>query len=432
MGCGSAHKSTARWDLAPNGDEFVDTAAPGRATLSTMLAFRAAEAFDGSSFLGPTTVLVDGESIVGVERGHPDLPDGTEVAAYDGTLLPGLFDCHVHLVATSVVGSLEEAGSVTDDELDARIRAGLAAQAAGGVTTVRDLGDRHYRTLAARTLDGLPRVVAAGPPITEPGGHCHYLGGEASGVDGVRRAVAEHVERGVDVIKVMASGGMLTPGTDPYGVQFSDGELRAVVEAAHDAGLEVLAHAHSLLGIRHAVAAGVDGIEHFSGLTPEGLQMPGDVLELVASAGIQVCPTGGADPARVPPPEHLAPGFRDALERMGLDFPTMHATRIGHFAQLRSHGVRVVSGTDAGISPPKAHGGVGFAVLDLVAAGYPVAEALATATSGAADSCGLGAVTGSLKPGLAADLLAVDGDLSADPAALLRPAAVLVRGAQAS
>ena len=334
-----------------------------------MQALRAAEAYDGSTFLGPTTVLVEGASIVGVEPGHPDLPDGADVTAYDGTMLPGLFDCHVHLVATSVLGSLEEAGSVSDDELDARIRAGLAAQAAGGVTTVRDLGDRHYRTLAARALDGLPRVVAAGPPVTEPGGHCHYLGGEASGVDGVRRAVAEHVERGVDVIKVMASGGMLTPGTDAYGIQFSAEELRAVVDAAHGAGLQVLAHAHSLAAIRHAVAAGVDGIEHFTGLTHEGLRLPDELLELVASSGIQVCPTGGADPAKVPPPEHLAPGLRAALEKMGLDFPTMHATRVGHFGRLRSHGVRVVSGTDAGISPPKAHGGVGFAVLDLVAAG---------------------------------------------------------------
>ena len=185
------------------------------------------------------------------------------------------------------------------------------------------------------------------------------------------------------------------------------------------------------LGIRHAVAAGVDGIEHFTGLTHEGLRMPPMSSSWSLPQGIQVCPTGGADPARVPPPEHLAPGLRDALQRMGLDFPTLHATRIGHFAQLRSHGV-LVSGTDAGISPPKAHGGVGFAVLDLVAAGYPMADALATATSGAAESCGLGAVTGSLKPGLAADLLVVDGDLSADPRALLRPVAVLVRGAQAS
>ena len=188
------------------------------------------------------------------------------------------------------------------------------------MTTVRDLGDRHYRTLDARALDGLPRVVAAGPPLTEPGGHCHYLGGEVSGVDGVRRAVAEHVERGVDVIKVMASGGMLTAGTDAFGVQFSDEELRAVVEAAHGAGLQVLAHAHSLAGIRHAVAAGVDGIEHFTGLTAEGLRMPDEVIELVAARRHPGVPHGGRRPGQGPAAG--APGARPAgcagADRAGL------------------------------------------------------------------------------------------------------------------
>jgi imidazolonepropionase-like amidohydrolase len=376
--------------------------------------------------------MVDGDTIVGVESGHPDLPDGVEVTTYDGTLLPGLIDCHVHLVADGTVGSLELAGTLDDDELDAVIRASLGTEAAGGVTTVRDLGDRGYRTLAARSLPGLSRVVAAGPPITSPGGHCHYLGGEASGVDGVDRAVAEHAERGVDAIKVMASGGLLTPGTDAFGVQFEADELRALVEAAHERGLRVLAHAHSLTGVRHALSAGVDGIEHFTGLTEEGLVLPEELLEEVASAGVQVCPTVGANPARIPPPDKMPPGLRAAMERTGLDFPTFTASRIEQLSRLRAHGVRLVSGTDAGISPAKAHGGVGFAVLDLVAAGYPVAEALATATSGAAESCGLGSVTGRLAPGLAADLLVVDGDLSADPPALRRPVAVVVRGAQAS
>ena len=395
-----------------------------------MEAFRAAQVFDGSAFLGPSTVLLDGEHVVGVEPGHPDLPDRTPVTTYAGTVLPGLFDCHVHLVATSVVGSLEQAGGLDDDELDGVIRASLAAEVAGGVTTVRDLGDRHYRTLEARALPGLPRVVAAGPPLTVAGGHCHYLGGEAIGVDGVRAAVSEHADRGVDVIKVMASGGMLTPGTDSFAVQFSAEELREVVEAGHEAGLQVLAHAHSLAGVRHAVAAGVDGIEHFTGLTEDGLQMPDSLLDEVAVAGLRVCPTAGADPALMPPTDRLPPGIRAALEQLGHDMPSFRAARIGHLAQMRGRGVEVVTGTDAGISPPKGHGLARFAVYDLVAAGYPVAEALATATSGAALACGLADVTGSLRPGLSADLLVVEGDLAEDVEALSRPVAVVVRGAR--
>ncbi|HCB05938.1 MAG TPA: hypothetical protein DEQ43_17115, partial [Nocardioides bacterium] len=130
-------------------------------------------------------------------------------------------------------------------------------------------------------------------------------------------------------------------------------------------------------------------------------------LEEVAAAAIQVCPTVGTDPERVPPIDKLSPGLRATFERLGFDFSTFTATRIGHLTRMRAHGLRLVSGTDAGISPPKAHGNVAFAVLDLVTAGYAIAEALATATSGAAASCGLADRTGSLRAGLAADLLVV-------------------------
>ena len=290
-----------------------------------MQAFRAAEAFDGSAFLGPTTVLVEGESIVGVERGHPDLPDAVEVTTYDGTLLPGLIDCHVHLVSNGDIGSLEAAGSASDEVLDASIRASLAAEAAGGVTTVRDLGDRGFRTLEHRAEPGLPRVVAAGPPLTIPDGHCHYLGGAASGVEGVRRAVEQHAERGVDVIKIMASGGMVTPGTDVYAPQFSIAELAACVSAGHAAGLRVLAHAHALSGVQQAISAGVDGIEHFTCLTETGIVMPDDLLVDVVSAGITVDQTLGIDPSQSPPPDKMAPGIRAVLERLGLDLETFRS-----------------------------------------------------------------------------------------------------------
>ena len=198
-----------------------------------MRALRAAQVFDGTAFLGAGTVVVDGERIVDVKPGFGELPRGVEITTYAGTLLPGLVDCHVHLVSSGDLGALERAGTASDEELDAQIRASLAASAARGVTTVADLGDRRYRTLAARALPGMPRVRAAGPPLTVPDGHCHFLGGVAVGVDGVREQVAEHVARGVDVLKVMASGGMITVGTDVFAAQFNNDELAAVVAAGH-------------------------------------------------------------------------------------------------------------------------------------------------------------------------------------------------------
>jgi imidazolonepropionase-like amidohydrolase len=168
---------------------------------------------------------------------------------------------------------------------------------ASGVTTVRDLGDVGYRTLAFRDSPraGLPRIRAAGPPLTVPDGHCYYLGGVVEGPDAIRAAVLEHEQRGVDVIKVMASGGMTTVGTDPFGVQFDAADLRTLVDAAHSVGLQVLAHAHSLAGIRHALAAGVAGIEHFTGLTEIGIRVPDEVLEAVSEAS-------RSRPARLPAP----------------------------------------------------------------------------------------------------------------------------------
>ena len=271
-----------------------------------MHAIRATSAFDGHRFLDDgVTVIVDGSRIAGVEGPGHELPDGCEVTTYDGTLLPGLVDTHVHLVADATLGGLERTPTLSDDELDAVMAASLARQAAAGVTTVRDLGDRAYRTLAVRdrSAPGVPRVVCAGPPLTVPEGHCHFLGGSAEGEAGITAAVQERVERGVDVVKVMASGGMLTPNTDVTGTQFSADELALAVRLSHAAGLPVVAHAHSQAGARHAFEAGVDGIEHFTCLTPDGIRTPDDLLPQLAARGVVVGPTLGNDLDQLPPLE---------------------------------------------------------------------------------------------------------------------------------
>jgi imidazolonepropionase-like amidohydrolase len=396
-----------------------------------VFAIRAPHGFDGSRFLpGGATVLVDGQQIVGVESFDFSVPDACEVSSYDGTVLPGLVDAHVHLVSDGAFGALEAVGWQAPEEIDAEIERSLAAQAARGVTTVRDLGDRGYRTLdfRDRRTPGHPRIVAAGPPITTPGGHCHFLGAAAGTADELRAAVTEHHDRGVDVIKVMASGGFLTPGTDMFGAQYAPAELGVVVDAAHALGLEVLAHAHSVDGIEAALGRGVDGIEHFSGIAEGGAGLSDDLLDRVAAAGVVVDPTMGFDPvviANMPP---SPPQVTETFARLGLDFDQMLARRYTDVGRMRTHGVRVVPGVDSGAMPAKQHGNAWLAVTDLVKGGYPVEEALALGTSGAADACGVGDVTGRLAAGYDADLLVVDGDVRTEPDVLGRPLAVLVRG----
>ncbi|HEY6747835.1 MAG TPA: amidohydrolase family protein [Mycobacteriales bacterium] len=393
-----------------------------------MHAIRGAHAFDGTRFLpGGATVLLDGGRIVGVESGHLDLPDRVGVTEYAGTVLPGLIDCHSHLVADATFGGLERAGAMPDEAIERVITASLRAHAAAGVTTVRDLGDRDYLTLAFRDRPGLPRVVASGPPLTTAGGHCHFLGGAVDG--DLRAAVAERAERGVDVVKVMASGGFATPGTDQLGAQFTSAELTALVDEAHGAGLPVVAHAHSLVGMQNALAAGVDGIEHFTGLTADGPRIDDDLLDEVARRGMYVDLTMGNDRtlhALMPAPP---PPLAELMARLGVaSFDAFYVSRIGVLSRLRRHGVGVVTGVDSGIGPTKRHGNAWRTVGELVEAGYPVAEALAAATSVAADACGLAGDTGRLAAGYAADLLVVDGDLAQDLAPLAAPREVLVRG----
>ena len=404
--------------------------------MGTRWAVRADRAFDGERFLpGGATVVVDGDRIAGVEPHAASLPDDVPVTDLTGTLLPGLVDCHVHLVAAGAFpgapGSLEWAGTAATADVDEVITGNLRAQAAAGVTTVRDLGDAGFRVLRhrGREGEGLPRVVAAGPPITTPAGHCHFLGGVVDPDDAASlvRAVAERIERGVDLVKVMASGGFLTPGSDQLGAQFEVATLRRLVDASHAAGLRVVAHTHSVAGAEVALAAGVDGLEHFTCLAEGGAVAPRDLLDRVAAAGVTVDPTLGNDPTRFPPVSQMPPHILEMLARIGITDRDEHFLQMARNAlRLREHGVRVVSGLDAGAMPAKLHGDVWRSVAALVGGGWPVDAAVATATSVAAEDCGI--ESGRLAAGRLADLLVVDGDLSADVEALGRPLAVWVSG----
>ena len=196
-----------------------------------MLVLRAGALFDGEVRRSGADLLVEDGRVVAVEDSAPPPSDAELVDLGAGvTLLPGLVDAHQHLVMDASAGVVESLERASDDDLLAQARLAAATALAAGVTTVRDLGDRGYVTLALR--DELaadpaagPRLVVSGPPLTTVGGHCWFLGGEVDGAEQVRAAVAERADRGVDVVKVFATGGNLTPGSDPGAAQFAPAEL---------------------------------------------------------------------------------------------------------------------------------------------------------------------------------------------------------------
>jgi imidazolonepropionase-like amidohydrolase len=379
----------------------------------TRTALRAARLVDGVTTHTDPLVLVEDGRISEVRTGPPPA-DADLLDLGDATLLPGLIDTHVHLAFDAGLDPVAALATRDDDAVLEAMAEAAAAQLRAGVTTVRDLGDRDYLALRLReTRSGLPTIVAAGPPITSPGGHCHYLGGVAE--RGVRDAVREHAERGVDVIKVMASGGFLTSGTAVDGRQFTPDDLLALVDEAHRHGLPVTAHAHALEAIVDGVAAGVDGLEHCSFVDGDRVGAPDDLVATIVRRRIAVGATVGIAPTSLPtaPPPELLKILPDLMANL---------------ARLIREGAVVVAGTDAGIAPIKPHGVLPHGLMHLAQLGMSPAEAITAGTSTAAQVCGLGDRKGRVRPGYDADLLAVDGDPLTDLAALLRPVAVLVAG----
>ena len=398
-----------------------------------MFAIRANHAFDGEDFrAGGATVLVDDAGIVGVEPLRYEPPSDCDLVDYgDATVLPGLIDTHVHLVGDSRVMALERLAEYSPEEIDAVVIESLRRQLAAGVTTVRDLGDWHFNVVERRDAqrqvdDGMPWIIASGPPITTPGGHCGYLGGEVSGADEIVAAVRERAELRVDVVKVMASGGMVTTGSDVFVPQFPIEELRLLVEQAHAAGLPVTAHAHSAAAVDQAVAAGVEGIEHASSRAT-AIQ-----LAALAASCIAVCPTlGGFNTKSLAALLAVAPRFQQIFADAGLTPESYLEIRMSALRRMTTFGIQLISGDDAGIGPDKAHGTYAEAVIELGQVTDTV-PALVAASSDPAAAIGLGRSKGRLRRGYDADLLVVGGDLAADLTALRDVRQVVLRGVPVS
>ncbi len=370
---------------------------------------------------GLAGLRIDGERIVAVGADAVPGRDDRVLAVDGATVLPGLIDAHVHLTLDPAIRTPAEQLEVGEDVARAAMDDRARAMAEAGITTARDLGGGAYRELALRDriarfeIPG-PRLLCAGQPVTSPQGHCWFWGGEARGVGEVRDVVRRQVACGTDLIKVMATGGVLTAGTKPSDAQFEQEELDAVVAEARAHGRHVAAHCHGTTGIERAARAGVRTIEHcsFAGDDGFGTAPTAELVALLARAGAFVSPT-------------VNTGFARFFGEDGA--PGKFATRMGDaYTALRRAGVPFIASTDAGI-PNVAHHRLpeALAVFARLASLRPV-EALRTATSECARALGLEGVTGELRAGFSADLIVVDGNPLEDLSALLRPILVVARG----
>ncbi|OJF10990.1 amidohydrolase family protein [Couchioplanes caeruleus] len=382
---------------------------------------RAAHAFDGEVFLPDgVQVHIEGDRIVAIRPRRAPLPHGQPVwDRPDATVLPGLIDTHVHLVAGDEPDALTWDAGRSAAEREQVIRRALLAQVSAGVTTVRDLGDSRFAVLDRSVRHDEPSVVGSGPPITSVNGHCAALGGGVSGRGALRAAVAERYDHGARIVKVIVSGGAMTAGSDLLQLQFDVADVRVVVDEAHRRGLPVTAHAHPVSAVEVCLAAGVDAIEHCTCLTANGIHTPDAVIAGLAARRIKVCPTFGRLPTLPPSPQAV-----EVMRRTGM---TLEA-RFAQVGRLHAAGVPLLAGSDAGIHPAKPHGVLAHAVGELVRSGLPVRAAVAAATSEAAEACGLAGTAGRLRRGMVADLVVVDGDVERDVLALTRVRDVILRG----
>lgn len=369
------------------------------------IAIHHARLIDGSGAVcDQATVLVRGSRIAAAGSSREiTIPKGsTRIDGHGLTIIPGLIDCHVHLCLggePDVVAAVEsESPSYTLLKSARHARMTLEA----GFTTVRDVGARDHSIFALKRAieSGLmpgPRIVGAGLAICMIGGHARFIGQEVEGAEKVKQAVEAQVAAGAEVIKVIASGGVLTPGTSPDQAQMTMEELSAAVAAAQRAERKVAAHAHGATGIKNAIHAGVHSIEHATLLDDEA----GDLMK---RHGVYMVPT-------------LSALATTAAGRPGCGIPesaldkakSMTKRHQASFKKAHRSGILIAMGTDAG-TPFNYHGNNAQELDRMVALGMTPMEALVAATSAAARLVGILDSVGTLTKGMQADLVVIDGN----------------------
>lgn len=370
------------------------------------------------------TVVIDGDKITSL--GQAAAAGGTVINLPDVTLVPGLIDAHTHLTGEPNFGYQELGISTPMEALIGAKNARVTLEA--GFTTVRNVGAGGFTDVALRDAidQGLvpgPRMLVSGPPLGITGGHCdnnllpyeyhHQADGVADGVEGVQHKVREVIKYGADLIKICATGGVLSKGDDPRASQYTLEEMKAIVVDAHRLGRKVAAHAHGAQGILWASEAGVDSVEH-------GSYIDDAAISMMKSKGTYLVPT-----------LYLTQWLQENMSKIGM--PEMYAAKERaiipivrqNLKKAFDAGVKVAFGTDAAVYP---HGLNAHEFTMYVQLGMSPIQAIQTATVNAADLLGWSDRIGSIDAGKYADIIAVSGDPTRDVTVLQNPVFVMKGG----
>jgi imidazolonepropionase-like amidohydrolase len=406
-------------------------AAPAHAESVVVTAGRMVDVLAGRVIEEPVVVITDGRivSVVGRGGARPIVPEGARRIDLPGmTILPGLIDLHVHLDSSPYYGPYESLRFT--DLFQTVMGPGHARDTLeAGFTTVRNVGSDNYADVAyMQAIDEGrivgPRIVPAAYALGATGGHCdetflppryHVASpGVGNGPQELRNRVREQRMRGAQVIKVCATGGVFSRNTEPGQQQLSEEELRAIAEEAHLWGLRVAAHAHGAAGIKAAIRAGIDTIEHASLIDAEGIRLARErgtwlVMDIFNTDYTQ------------------AEGARNGILEDNLRKDREIAqTQRDNFRAAHRAGVRMAFGSDAGVMP---HGTQGGQFRYMVQYGMTPMEAIQAATRNAAQALGREADVGAIAVGRYGDIVAVAGDPLADIRQLEHVAVVIKGGA---